>query len=326
MDYAIVAENLSKTFWVAEKEPGFLGTLRHLVRRRYRRIEAVRGVSFAIRPGEIVGFLGPNGAGKTTTLKMLTGLLYPTAGRAEVLGFSPQERRPAFLRRITLVMGNKAQLLWDLPVLDSLRIQAAVYEIPEAECRRRVGRLAEMLGLEGVLRQPVRKLSLGQRMKAELLAALLHLPRVLFLDEPTLGLDVNAQAAVRDFVRAYAREEGATVLLTSHYMADVEALAERVIVIHEGRLFYDGGLGALVERVAPYKELVLELSRPVEPDLLAGLGEVKALKGVQARLLVPRERLVEAVGRALALLPVRDLAVTEPPLEEVFRRVFSEEG
>ena len=326
MDYAIVTENLSKTFWVAEKDPGFLGTLRHLVRRRYRRIEAVRGVSFAIRPGEIVGFLGPNGAGKTTTLKMLTGLLYPTAGRAEVLGYRPQERRPAFLRRITLVMGNKAQLLWDLPVLDSLRIQAAVYEISEAECRRRVERLAEMLGLEGVLRQPVRKLSLGQRMKAELLVALLHLPRVLFLDEPTLGLDVNAQAAVRDFVRAYAREEGATVLLTSHYMADVEALAERVIVIHEGRLFYDGGLGALVERVAPHKELVLELSRPVEPGLLAGLGEVKELKGVRARLLVPRERLVEAVGRALALLPVRDLAVTEPPLEEVFRRVFSEEG
>ncbi len=326
MDYAIVAENLNKTFWVAEKEPGFLGTLRHLVRRRYRRIEAVRGVSFAIRPGEIVGFLGPNGAGKTTTLKMLTGLLYPSAGRAEVLGFSPQERRPAFLKRITLVMGNKAQLLWDLPVLDSLRIQAAVYEIPEAECRRRVGRLAEMLGLEDALRQPVRKLSLGQRMKAELLAALLHLPRVLFLDEPTLGLDVNAQAAVRDFVRAYAREEGATVLLTSHYMADVEALAERVIVIHEGRLFYDGGLGALVERVAPRKELVLKLSRPVEPGLLAGLGEVKELKGMRARLLVPRERLVEAVGRALALLPVRDLAVTEPPLEEVFRRVFSEEG
>ncbi len=326
MDYAIVAENLSKTFWVAEKEPGFLGTLRHLVRRRYRRIEAVRGVSFAIRPGEIVGFLGPNGAGKTTTLKMLTGLLYPTAGRAEVLGYRPQERRPAFLKRITLVMGNKAQLLWDLPVLDSLRIQAAVYEIPEAECRRRVGRLAEMLGLEGVLRQPVRKLSLGQRMKAELLAALLHLPRVLFLDEPTLGLDVNAQAAVRDFVRAYARGEGATVLLTSHYMADVEALAERVIVIHKGRLFYDGRLGQLVERVAPHKELVLELSRPVEPGLLAGLGEVKEQKGLQVRFLVPRERLVEAVGQALALLPVRDLAVTEPPLEEVFRRVFSEEG
>ncbi len=326
MEYAVIAENLRKVFWVAEKEPGIRGTLRHLVRRRYRRIEAVKGVSFAVRPGEIVGFLGPNGAGKTTTLKMLAGLLYPSGGRAEVLGYTPFERRPGYLRQIAFVMGNKSQLLWDLPVLDSLRIQAAVYEIPEGAFRKRVRRFKALLGLEGVLTQPVRKLSLGERMKAELMMALLHLPRVLFLDEPTLGLDVTAQAAVRDFVRRYAREEEAAVLLTSHYMTDIEALVERVIVIHEGRLRYDGEIPPLVARFAPYKELLLELERPTDPRRLEALGELEEAGGLRVRLLVPRDRLVEAVSRALAELPVRDLAVREPPLEEVFRRVFAAGG
>jgi len=324
VEYAVVAENLKKTYWVAEKEPGLLGTLRHFVRRRYRRIEAVRGVSFALRPGEIVGFLGPNGAGKTTTLKMLTGLLYPSGGRAEVLGFRPQDRKPAFLRQITLVMGNKAQLLWDLPVLDTLRINAAVYEIPEDAYRERIRRFAAMLGIEGILTQPVRKLSLGERMKAELMAALLHHPRVLFLDEPTLGLDVNAQAAVRDFVRQYARAEGATVLLTSHYMADIEALAERVIVIHQGALLFDGGLKELVERFSPYKEVRIDLEAPPRPEELAPFGEVVELQGQSARLLVEKPRLTAVVARLLAAFPVRDLAVEEPPLEEVIGRVFRE--
>ncbi len=324
MEDVVVAEDLSKTYLVAEKDPGFLGTLRHFVRRRYKRIEAVKGVSFRLRPGEIVGFLGPNGAGKTTTLKMLAGLLYPSGGRVRVLGYAPFERRPGFLKRITLVMGNKAQLLWDLPVLDTLRINAAVYDIPEPEYRRRVERFAAMLEIEAILTQPVRKLSLGERMKAELMAALLHHPRVLFLDEPTLGLDVNAQAAVRDFVRRYAREEGATVLLTSHYMADIEALAERVILIHRGRLLFDGGLRALVARFAPYKEVRLDLEAPLEPAALAPYGEVVGVEGQSARLLVEKPRLTAAVARMLAALPVRDLAVEEPPLEEVIGRVFRE--
>jgi len=320
----VVADRLTKVYRVAEKAPGFAGTLRHFFARRYKEIVAVKDVSFELEEGEIVGFLGPNGAGKTTTLKMLTGLLYPTAGRAEVLGFRPQDRKPAFLKQITLVMGNKAQLLWDLPVLDTLRINAAIYEIPEAEYRERVRRFAELLELEDVLTQPVRKLSLGQRMKAELMAALLHHPRVLFLDEPTLGLDVNAQSAVRDFVRTYARENGATVLLTSHYMADIEALAERVIVIHEGRLLFDGGLKALLARFAPYKEVRLELSTPADPGTLAGFGEVVEARGPVARLLVEKTRLTEAVARILAELPVRDLAVEEPPLEDAIGRVFRE--
>jgi len=320
----VIADRLTKVYRVAEKAPGFSGTLRHFFARRYKEIVAVKEVSFELEAGEIVGFLGPNGAGKTTTLKMLTGLLYPTAGRAEVLGYRPQDRRPAFLKQITLVMGNKAQLLWDLPVLDTLRINAAIYEIPEAEYRERVRRFAALLELEDVLTQPVRKLSLGQRMKAELMAALLHHPKVLFLDEPTLGLDVNAQSAVRDFVRTYARENGATVLLTSHYMADIEALAERVVVIHEGRLLFDGGLRALLARFAPYKEVRLELSSPADRARLAVYGEVVEARGPVARLLVEKTRLTAAVARILAELPVRDLAVEEPPLEDVIGRVFRE--
>ncbi len=322
MDYAVIAQDLRKTYLVAEKDPGFLGTLRHFVRRRYKKIEAVLGVSFSLAPGEIVGFLGPNGAGKTTTLKMLTGLIYPSGGRAEVLGFVPFERKAAFLRQITLVMGNKQQLIWDLPVLDSLRINAAVYEIPAAEAERRTRSFARLLEIEDILTQPVRKLSLGQRMKAELMAALLHHPRVLFLDEPTLGLDVNAQAAVRAFIRDYARNSGATVLLTSHYMADIEALAERLIVIHEGALLYDGALGGLVERFAPYREVRLELAGPVPASRLAVYGEA-TVEGRTARVLVRREGLTRAVAEMLEELPVRDLAVEEPPLEEVIARVFS---
>ncbi len=320
----VVADRLTKVYRVAEKAPGFAGTLRHFVARRYKEIVAVKDVSFALKPGEIVGFLGPNGAGKTTTLKMLTGLLYPSAGRAEVLGFRPQERKPDFLKQITLVMGNKAQLLWDLPVLDTLRINAAVYEIPEAEARRRIRRFAELLEIEGILTQPVRKLSLGERMKAELMAALLHRPRVLFLDEPTLGLDVNAQAAVRAFVRRYAKEEGATVLLTSHYMADIEALAERVILIHRGRLLFDGGLKRLVARFAPFKEVRVELARAVPLEGLGAFGEVVEAGGLSARLLVRKGALTEAVAKLLAAFPVRDLSVEEPPLEEVIGRVFRE--
>ncbi|ADR36981.1 ABC transporter related protein [Oceanithermus profundus DSM 14977] len=320
---AVLAEQLSKTFLVAEKDPGFAGTLRHFVRRRYRRIEAVRGVNFEIAPGEVVGFLGPNGAGKTTTLKMLTGLVQPTSGRARVLGRDPYRREAALLRSLTLVMGNKQQLIWDLPVLDSLRVNAAVYEIPWAEAERRTAELAEMLGVADVLRQPVRKLSLGERMKAELLASLLHRPRVLFLDEPTLGLDVNAQLAVRRFLKAYRERYGATLLLTSHYMADIEALAERVIVIHEGRLLYDGPLGGLVERFAPFKEVRLVLARPAAAAAFARYGEVEEAGGLRVRLLVEKERLTAVVAELLANFELRDLSVDEPPLEEVIGRVFA---
>lgn len=318
----VVAESLSKFYPVAIKEPGLKGTLVHFFRRKHRLVKAVQEVSFQINAGEIVGFLGPNGAGKTTTLKMLTGLIHPSLGKVKVAGYVPFQREESFLQKITLVMGQKQQLIWDLPALDSLRINAAVYGISDKEFRYRVGELTELLALEGKLNQPVRKLSLGERMKAELLAALLHHPQVLFLDEPTLGLDVNAQVGVRDFLREYNRRYQATILLTSHYMADITALCERVIVIHQGRLVYDGSLEGLLERFAPYREVKVELSESLSEAQLQDYGELEALNGRSVRFLVQRDVLTRSVARILAELEVLDLTVTEPPIEEVIGRIF----
>lgn len=318
----IDVENLSKAYSVALKQPGWQGTVAHFWRRQYRLVEAVRGVSLQIQPGEMVGFLGPNGAGKTTTLKMLTGLIHPSEGRVRVAGHIPFRREAAFLRKITLVMGQKQQLIWDLPTLDSLRINAAVYDISDREFERRVGELTEMLAFEGKLTQPVRKLSLGERMKAELMAALLHHPQVLFLDEPTLGLDVNAQASVRTFLREYNRQFHATILLTSHYMADITALCERVLLIFAGALIYDGSLDGLLVRFAPYRELQVEFARPYGAEVLAAYGEVESLDGPSVRFWVKRDGLTQVVSRLLADLEVQDLSVTDPPIEEVIGRVF----
>ena len=322
----IDAQQLTKTYQVADKAPGFLGTLRHFVQRRFRTVTAVRDLSFAIEPGEVVGFLDPNGAGKTTTLKMLTGLICPSGGQATVAGHRPFRRDAAFLRRITMVMGQKQQLIWDLPTLDSLRINGAVYDIPAAECRRRIGDLAGMLGLESQLSQPVRKLSLGERMKAELLAALLHRPDVLFLDEPTLGLDVNAQASVREFLREYNRLHQATVILTSHYMADITALCRRVVIIHAGQLLYDGSLDGIVRRLAPYREVRLDLARPVPAERLAAYGEVASVEGHAVRLAVERSQLTAVIARLLGDLEVRDLTINDPPIEETIGRIFRQPG
>ncbi|BAC91383.1 ABC transporter ATP-binding protein [Gloeobacter violaceus] len=318
----IHVQNLSKVYPVADKEPGLVGTLRHFFRRQYKLIEAVQQVSFEIEPGAVVGFLGANGAGKTTTLKMLTGLIYPSAGTVAVAGFVPFRRERDFLNKITLVMGQKQQLIWDLPALDSLRVNAAVYGLSDAEAARRVGELAEMLALGDKLNQPVRKLSLGERMKAELLAALLHRPQVLFLDEPTLGLDVNAQTAVRAFLKEYNTRYGATVLLTSHYMADITALCERVLLIHLGKLIYDGSLDGLLNRFAPYREVRAEFGRAYSREELAPYGEVEMLAECEARFLVERDELVHTVGRMLAELQVVDLEVSDPPIEEVIGKVF----
>jgi ABC-2 type transport system ATP-binding protein len=318
----ISARGLGRIYRVADKQPGLAGTVRHLLQRRYRDVEAVREVSFRVEPGEMVGFLGPNGAGKTTTLKMLSGLIHPSEGSVEVAGFRPQRRQAEFLRRITLVMGNRQQLIWDLPPLDSLRVNAAVYGIDDLEARRRIDTLAEMLELGEELTRPVRKLSLGQRMKAELLAALLHRPAVLFLDEPTLGLDVNAQARVRGFLAEYNRLYGATVLLTSHYMADITALCPRVLLIDHGRLRYDGSLTELTTRLAPCREVRLELRDPLPAERLAAYGEVEEIQGREVRLLVPRETLTAAVSRLLADLPVLDLEVRDPPIEELIGQLF----
>ena len=313
---------MSKTYRISEKQPGLAGTIQHLLRRRHRDVLAVDGISFTIEPGEIVGFLGPNGAGKTTTLKMLTGLIHPSGGELEVAGHQPYRRQARFLRQITLVMGNRQQLLWDLPALDSLRVNAAVYGIAEAEAQRRIGQLAEMLELGQELRRPMRKLSLGQRMKAELLAALLHEPAVLFLDEPTLGLDVNAQARVRDFLADYNRRTGATVLLTSHYMGDITALCPRVLLIHQGQLFHDGSLADLTQRLAPCRQVRLELADLHPPEAFAGFGQLEAHQGHLVRLLVPRAQLAEQVAALLERFAVVDLEVSDPPVEELIGGLF----
>ena len=322
----ISVAGLTKHYTVADKDPGFVGTLRHFLHRKERVIEAVKGVSFDIQPGEIVGFLGPNGAGKTTTLKMLTGLIHHTSGALTVAGHPPFGRDPRFLKRITLVMGQKQQLIWDLPAADSLRVNAAVYGIERAEANRRMAELAELLDLSGKLSQPVRKLSLGERMKAELLAALLHRPEILFLDEPTLGLDINAQAAIRDFLRSYNERYGATVLLTSHYMADITALCPRVLMIHEGELMYDGELAGLINRFAPLREVKLVLEREVPAEALSPFGEVEGHDGRAVRLLVPRAGLTAVVSRMLAELPIVDLTITDPPIEEIIGRAFKSGG
>ena len=319
----IEARDIRKTFSVSAKEPGLINSMRHFFRRKKRVVEAVKGFSFAVEPGEIVGFLGPNGAGKTTTLKMLTGLIHPTSGEARVAGFVPYRRQREFQRRISLVMGNKQQLIWDLPAMESLRINAAVYDIPDAVFKQRVEELRTLLGIDKQLFQPVRKLSLGERMKAELLAALLHQPEVLFLDEPTLCLDVNAQAAVRGFLREYNRAHGATILLTSHYMADITALCKRVILIHEGQLFYDGTLDGIVSRFAPYREVVIELGAPQDEAKLRQYGEMEAMEGQSARIIVRREMLTQTVSRILSELPVLDLTVTDPPIEKIIGELFT---
>src|ERR671926_942297 len=270
----IVVEHLAKYYDVHQKEPGLTGSLRSFVRRKYTQVKAVDDVSFDVQPGEMVGFLGPNGAGKTTTLKLLAGLLYPSGGEARVLGFVPHRREREFLRRITLVMGNRNQLQWDLPALDSFELNRAIYRVPHEQFRATRDELVELLEIGDLVRKPVRNLSLGERMKVEIVGALLHLPQVLFLDEPTIGLDVTMQKRIRSFVAEYNRRHGASVLLTSHYMADVVALCRRVIVIDGGVVLYDGGLRELTTRFSPHRTITVTLPDPTLD--LSGYGEVVA--------------------------------------------------
>ena len=320
----IQVHNLTKVYPVAFKQPGLKGTVKHFFKREYKYVEAVKGVSFELEPGEVVGFLGANGAGKTTTLKMLTGLIHPSSGEARVNGHVPFKRATPFLRQISLIMGQKQQLIWDLPALDSLKINAAVYGIDNDTAQRRIDELAEMLGLSRQLQQPVRKLSLGERMKAELLAALLHRPTVLFLDEPTLGLDVNAQEAVRRFLQEYNDRYNATLILTSHYMADITALCKRVLLIHQGQLIYDGSLDGLLAQFAPCRAIQLDLGKVYDRADLENFGPIEQAEGRSVRYLVERDRLTETVSRLLAELDVVDLSVTDPPIEEVIGQVFAQ--
>jgi ABC-2 type transport system ATP-binding protein len=324
MSSAIAARQLSKEFQVKVRDPGLRGAVAALFHPRYRTVRAVREVSFEIAPGEIVAFLGPNGAGKTTTLKMLAGLLYPSAGSVQVAGFDPWTGGPDFKRRIALVLGNRQQLVWDLPAQETFQLNRAIYDIPLPDFQARVKELTDLLELAEVLDKPVRQLSLGERMKCELAAALLHRPPILFLDEPTLGLDVSAQDAIRRFLSAYRDRYGATILLTSHYMQDVTALASRVLIINRGRLLYDGALDALVARIARTKRLELVLGDGVTEQRLAAFGTVKSFRSPNAVLEVPRAEAAATSARLLAALPVVDLSIEDPPIEEVIRQAFAE--
>ena len=324
MDKEISVQHLRKHYQVHQKEAGFAASLRAFFRRRYEWVRAVDDISFSIPQGEIVGFLGPNGAGKTTTLKVLAGLLYPTAGNVSVGGFQPFERKNEFLRQITLVMGQKNQLIWDLPAIESFEVNRAIYEISRGDYLAALKEMTELLDLEPVLKKQVRKLSLGERMKCELAAALLHRPRVLFLDEPTIGLDVTMQARMRQFLMEYNRRHGATILLTSHYMADVVALCERILVIDHGRLVYDGLLDALVERVAPYKNVRIVTRRPIQAGELEPFGEIRSIDTMEATLIVPRDRTSVVAAELFRILPIADITIEDPEAEEIIRRIFTE--
>jgi len=319
---AIRVRELRKQYRVSEREAGLWSSVKSLVRRKTRTVSAVDGISFDIAPGEIVGFLGPNGAGKTTTLKMLSGLLHPSSGEIEVLGQVPWKRHADFLGRMSLVMGQRNQLVWDIPAVETFELNRAIYRIPMSEYRETLDELVELLDLKAVMGAPVRNLSLGERMKCELTAALLHRPKVVFLDEPTIGLDVTMQRRLRDFISRYRRVHGATVLLTSHYMADVEALCRRVIVIHRGRLLFDGDLGALVGRFAAHKLVSIHLATPCAG--LAQYGELVSDEEGHVTLRVPKAETPRVTARLLAELPITDLTVEDPPIDEVISRVFTE--
>ena len=318
----IVVENLAKTYRVPEREPGVKAALRSLIHRTTRDVAAVRGISFSLEAGEMVGFIGPNGAGKTTTLKMLCGLLHPTGGEARVLGHIPWERKPAYLRRISMVLGNKSQMLWDIPPLDSFRVLGEIYRVPPAAYQQTLDELIALLEMEDLLTKPVRNFSLGERMKCELVAGLLHRPEVLFLDEPTLGLDVSMQGRLRRFLAEYNRRSGVTVLLTSHYMADVTALCPRVILIHHGQLLYDGALQGLAQRLAPFKLIRMALRHTeTEPSLPADVEVVERENG-NLTLRVSRANAPALTAQLLHTLSIADLAVEDPPIEAVIDQIY----
>lgn len=319
----IETRQLRKAFQSVQKEPGLWGSVKGLWSRRYVTKEAVKGVDLTVGEGELVGFLGPNGAGKTTTLKMLSGILFPTSGEARVLGYTPWERRPPFLRQIALVMGQKQQLWWDLPASESFLLLQEIYEIPDDQYRRRLGELSEMLEITPLLQTQVRKLSLGERMKCELVAALLHNPRVVFLDEPTIGLDVVSQVRIREFLKAYREKGRSTILLTSHYMQDVKELCERVVIIDHGEIVFDGPLADLIARYSDVKLVRLTFAAPVRPDALIAYGTVEMPDPTRAVVRVPRAEAARRAAAMLAALPVADVTIDEVEAEEVIRRMFA---
>ena len=321
----IEVSNLTKSFRTYKKTPGFAGAVRGLFHRQYEQTLAVNDVSFKIEPGELVGFLGPNGAGKTTTLNMLAGLLHPTSGAAKVLGFTPWERADGYRRQFALLLGQKNQLWWDLPARESLELNAKIYGIPTDRFERTVADMSEMLTVRDKLNVSVRELSLGERMKMELIASLLHEPKVLFLDEPTIGLDVTSQKTVRDFIRRHNAERQTTILLTSHYMADIQELCERVIIIDHGKAFFDGKLSEIVDRFADFKLVTIQCEKADEhpAESLARYGEVVETTPEAIKLKVKRDRVIPACKALLDDLAVKDIDIQEVPIEDVIRQIFA---
>ncbi len=311
---------LTKVYVVDEREAGTMAAIKSLFRRRWTNVLAVDHVTFDINPGEIVGFLGPNGAGKTTTIKMLSGLLYPTSGEVSVLGYVPWKRKKSFLQQITLVMGRRGQLIWDVPAIESFDYFKAIYDVPDAQFKRTRDELIALMDLEPVLYKPVRNLSLGERMKCEMAASLLHQPQVLLLDEPTIGLDLIAQTRFREYIASYNRRFGATVLLTSHYVGDVEALCQRLIFIDKARIVYDGDTVGLVNRFLPYKNVDIKVSDPA-CDLRA-YGEVVARQNGTVRLQVHRDRLMDTARALVANQSIKDLSISDPPMADVIKHIY----
>lgn len=325
MDKAIIVDHLVKNFEVSEKEAGLTGAIKSLFSPKKKTVRALRRISFSIQPGELVGFIGPNGAGKTTTLKTLSGLLYPTSGFVEVLEHDPWTRKPEFLKQIALVMGQKNQLWWDLPAIETFELNRAIYELPLRQYEENLKELTDLLEIGKLLKTPVRKLSLGQRMRMELTAALLHKPKVLFLDEPTIGLDIIAQQKMRDFIYEYNKKNNATILLTSHNMDDLSNLARRVIVIDEGQLLFDGALEELINKFAKEKIIKVTLGNEDNINALDSIGKVRKLSFPEVAISVPREATAVAAAELLQNFPVEDLTIEEVPIEDIIRRVFKGE-
>jgi len=324
MNSAISVRNLTKHFQVAQKGEGFRGSVKSLFTKQYKSVKAVDDVSFEINTGEMVAFLGPNGAGKTTTLKMLSGILYPTSGDVNVLGFTPQQRQSQFQKKISLVMGQKNQLWWDLPPTDTFLLNKDIYSIPTKHYTAILGELTELLEVKDILSTPVRKLSLGQRMKCELIASLLHQPEVIFLDEPTIGLDLVVQKKIRAFLKDYNRKYDATIILTSHYMDDVKEICDRVILINHGRKVYDDAIKTLIAEYANEKYLKVDFEKKVKKEDLEKIGNVVEFDGFQATIAVPRETHAMKASELLTIFPVENIDIQEVELEDIIIKSFSE--